>query len=258
MEDYSKSEIELTEDEIVEALLTAYQRKEEQIKQKQIQERIHQNRMMAQQHWSPNIIDAYMRTRSANVFNGAFRFDDQVEPLYRLLCSYFCDDHSFYSLAGGLVVNEPSLEKGILIAGTFGVGKSWLMKLFQKQIKQVYYLRSAKQICEEFLAAGKIPEQYIELFPNPVNDNSVFQQVYTGMCIDDLGAENEKNSFGNKINVIGDLIEARYDKGFTGKYLHATTNLSAEGLTNFYGGRVTSRMKQIFNIIDFKGKDRRK
>jgi len=69
-----------------------------------------------------------------------------------------------------------------------------------------------------------------------------------GMCIDDLGTEDIKNHYGNKKNVIGDLIELKYAKKTTGIYLHGTTNLTAEQLKDFYGSRVTSRMREIFNL----------
>lgn len=259
MEDFSKKGIELTADEVTEALVDAYRKKEASIEEQKKWERMEQNRrMLFNQKWTVNGIDAYMRVRANTIFEGKFSFDGQCRQIYELLCLYFSDDPTFITSANGLVVNEPDLNKGILLAGTFGVGKSWIMKLFQKQVKQCYYMRTAKQISEEYLKVGHLPEEYIDLFENSVIDNSVFMQPANGLCIDDLGAEHEKNSFGNRINVIGDIIEARYNKGHVGKFLHATTNLSADGLTEFYGGRVTSRMKEMFNIIHFKGNDLRK
>lgn len=258
MESYKH--IELTREEITEALITAFQKKEAIIKQKELSERVHQNRLMKMVQLDAVMIDGYMRKRAESIFTEPFDFGGQCNQVYKLLCLYFSNDPEFLSYAAknNLIANDPDLDKGVLLAGSFGVGKSWIMKLFQKQTKQVYYMRSAKEITADYMAIGEMPGEYVNLYKNPVNDNSVFQQEFTGLCIDDMGAEEAKNRFGNKVNVIGDIIEARYDMGNTGRFLHATTNLDAKGLTDFYGGRVTSRMKQIFNIIQFKGNDLRK
>lgn len=41
---------------------------------------------------------------------------------------------------------------------------------------------------------------------------------------------------------------------------HATTNLSAPELKDYYGNRVRSRMREMFNLIEFDGgaKDKRR
>lgn len=257
MESYKH--IELTQEEITEALINAYQKKESIIKRAELKEREHQNMMMKAIEFNSIMIDGYMRKRAETIFPEPFDFEiKQVKIIYHLLCLYFSNDPKFLTEVRPYMANDPDLDKGILLAGSFGVGKTMIMKLFQKQTKQVYMIRTAKKIASDYMQIGEIPSLYIDLYKNPVNDNSVFQQDFTGLCIDDLGAEEAKNSFGNKVNVIGDIIEARYDKGNTGRFLHATTNLDATGLTDFYGGRVTSRMKQIFNIIQFKGNDLRK
>ena len=67
-----------------------------------------------------------------------------------------------------------------------------------------------------------------------------------------------KNRYGNKKNVIGYLLEKRYANGHVGIMLHATTNLTADQRNAYYGGRVVSRMRKIFNFIELRGKDRRK
>jgi len=257
LEDYSKQGITLTEDEVIECLVDALRKKESLLLRKKQEERLNQNRLV-KTDWTVKIIDSYMRTRAAGIFQTPFNFEGQCKPLYDLLCMYFANDPEFENNAAGLITNEASLEKGILLAGEFGVGKSWLMKLFQKQTRQVYFMRTTKQICSEYMDQQKVPDQYVNLFENAAFDASVFNQQFSGLCIDELGAEDVKNSFGNKSNVIGDIIEARYEAKTTGNFLHGITNLNAEGLNDFYGGRVTSRMKQIFNIIHFKGKDLRR
>lgn len=188
-----------------------------------------------------------------------FILDADNSAIYELLCYYFSNDKMFLSIAENMGIPNPSLEKGILLAGNFGVGKTWLMKLFMKNQRQVFIMRNAKQIADDFEANGEDGiADYVNKPKNPINDTSVFLQPYSGLCIDDIGTEDIKTHFGNKKNVIGDLIEKRYSKSNIGVYLHSTTNLDAEQIKSFYGGRVASRMREIFNIIEMNGNDRRK
>ena len=153
-------------------------------------------------------------------------------------------------------ISNPSLEKGIMLCGNFGVGKTWLMKLFAKNQRQVFFMENAKNVADMFMDTGE-DNRYLNLHKNPVNDANTFYHKFSGLCIDDLGTEDVKMHFGNKKNVIGDLIEKKYSNQTTGIYLHATTNLTAEQMKEFYGGRVTSRMREIFNQIELSGNDRR-
>lgn len=76
--------------------------------------------------------------------------------------------------------------------------------------------------------------------------------------MEDIGAEDVKNNFGNKTNVIGDILEARYVNNLLGIWFHGTTNMTTAQFGEFYGGRVTSRLREKTNFIELRGPDRRK
>ncbi len=194
LEDYKSQGIELNEDELIECLVDALRKKQALIAQRMQQERLQANRFIKSE-WTVNIIDSYMRTRASAIFDKPFNFNCQVKPVYDLLCMYFANDPEFEKNKDGLIKTEPSLQKGILLAGGFGVGKTWLMRLFQKQTRQVYFMRTTKDICKEFMDGE---ESYTNLFENPAFDVSVFNQPFSGLCIDELGAEEIKNSYGNR------------------------------------------------------------
>lgn len=256
----SLEHIDLTEDEHTEALIWAKQRKEAILEQQRLREIEEINRrQLTGFQWDCDQTKGYMNFRAGLIFDGKFQKDKHSEPLFDLLCLYFSNDRGFVSAAKTLGVATPSLEKGILLGGNFGVGKTWMMKLFSKNQRQVFHIHNAKSIADQYSGEGvESIERYLEKTKLPVNDKDAFFQPYAGLCIDDMGTEEVKTHFGNKKNVIGDLIELRYSKQNTGVWLHATTNLSAKEMTDFYGGRVVSRMKEIFNFIEFKGEDRRK
>ena len=193
-----------------------------------------------------------------------FVLDKDNSAVFDLLCYYFIgDENNFIINADKLGVKNPSLKKGILMPGVYGCGKTMMMRLFNKNARQCFIIRRAKDIAEEYSYSKekKISDEYVYLFDNAaagLSSNDVFNQKYSGLCIDEVGGEEVKNNYGNKANVIGDLIEQRYSMGFTGVYLHGTTNLTAKQLESHYGGRVASRMREIFNFIQLPGGDRRK
>lgn len=257
METYNH--IELTEDETIEAMIWRKRKKEDELKAQAIKEREDQNRKRLTAATTYDIVKSLMLHRLETKFGGKFILDDTNKILFELLCAYFGNDLSFLSTASSMGVVEPSLDKGILLAGNFGVGKTWFMQLFQQNQRQVFYIKNCKDIANEFMESGESGMgEYIELKQNPINDSSLLFQKVSGLCLDDLGTEDIKNHYGNKKNVVGDLLEQKYEKRTIGVYLHGTTNLTAEQLKEFYGNRVISRMKAMFNFVELKGRDRRK
>jgi hypothetical protein len=252
--------IELTEDELAEAILWGKRRKEAFTEQTRIREIEAANRKyLTQTQWTYKQTDSYMRYRADNMFEGKFVIDDSNQVIFLLLCLYFSADDQFLSLGESLGVKNPSLDKGILLGGVIGTGKTWLMRLFGKNQRQVFAVKTAKSIADTFQNEGENSLQQFLTCPQlPVNDSSNFFHSKMALCIDDIGTEELKNHYGNRKNVIGDLIELRYANGNTGTLLHLTTNLTMDQVKEFYGERVGSRLRETMNVIELKGKDRRK
>lgn len=266
MDSYSK--VELTEEEMIEALIWAKANKLCRIEADRVKKIEDANRRFKEMQWNFNIIRTFMVKKAEKIYKGRFVIDGDNSDLFDLICYYFINDEvNFKSLSTQLGIENTSIEKGILLCGNVGVGKTWMMYLFSRNQKRCYDLIKAKDISEAYLTAKdkRIPAEYLKPYDTQdpeatrlFNSEEVFYQQHIGMCIDDLGSESVKNNFGNSMNVIGDLIEFRYAAGFTGPFLHGTTNLSAEEIKKFYGERVASRMRQVFNFIELTGKDRRK
>ena len=71
-------------------------------------------------------------------------------------------------------------------------------------------------------------------------------------CFDDMGIEPIGRHYGRDCNVIGEILISRYELFLqTNLKTHGTTNLSAMEIEDMYGSRVRSRMKKLFNLIDF-------
>ena len=86
-----------------------------------------------------------------------------------------------------------------------------------------------------------------------------FYQNQVGACFDDLGTERQGKHYGDAANVMEQIILNRYDNtNAPWYYTHITTNLTADEIENYYGTRVRSRMREMFNLITLEGEDRRK
>lgn len=138
---------------------------------------------------------------------------------------------------------DTDYAKGILIKGTTGKGKTFLLDVFSDfcKIDEPLYLSggktrnirplkvNARQIASEFTKDGwEGIERYF-------NINSLF--------IDDIGAEQMSNHYGNKISAITEILDRREERNLL---TFATTNYNK--LSDIYDDRTVSRIASLFNI----------
>lgn len=131
-------------------------------------------------------------------------------------------------------------NRGILLVGNAGVGKTALLKVIHKilkgEISQFVY-------CKDENALGWMKNS---------KDFYLKRSVY----VDDIGSEDVIKSYGNTTDVVGDFIQTYYDKGH-GRFF-GSTNLRSAELNNKYGTRVTDRLFEMCVCVVFEGKSKRK
>lgn len=179
--------------------------------------------------------------------------DDYNREIFETLCMYFSGDPAF-ELQG----DDFSFEKGIMLYGPVGCGKTSLMKMFTSNSFRPFSVTSCRVIADEYAKEGSDSlYKYSELQPAYPQRNYGIDAI--GRLFDDLGTEDNKSHFGNKVNVMQDILYKIYENNLLGNF-HVTTNIIGDEIEEFYGQRIRSRTREMFNVLTFDGNspDRRK
>ncbi len=150
------------------------------------------------------------------------------------------------------------LNRGIYIAGNTGSGKSWCLEIMHAycaawNFKVLWgddteprplWWRTvrADALCDVWAEKGSIMEYK--------------KQAMLG--IQDFGNEPQESLYmGNRLDVVRNLIEYRGDKQDEMTFITSNLRISGDILKERYGDRVASRLSEMCNYFEIKGKDRR-
>lgn len=201
------------------------------------------------------IVEAIGKSR-----NPKFVIDDENRFTYENFVKWCHCDPTMQTLNPETKTTVPGrLKRGIYIAGNTGSGKSWCLEImlayctafgFKVQFASDnsprplwWRIARADAICDSFMESGSI--QTFKKMPM--------------LGIQDFGSEPQETLYmGNRVDVVGNLIECRGD--ITDEMTLITSNMSINGdnLKKRYGDRVSSRLIEMCNYFEIKGKDRRK
>lgn len=179
-----------------------------------------------------------MSFTSKNVFGKKLMVNNDNSFLIKALCFYLSRDDRFEKELG------LSLDKGLIIRGSTGLGKTHLVKCLSGNELNPILCINTISVTKELKDEG---EYHIDLGENKI------------LFIDDFGSEEPVvNVFGTKISFFRDLLESYYFNKKSYNNLIISTNLNNTDIENIYGKRVRSRNDEMFNIITVSGKDMRK
>ena len=187
------------------------------------------------ERYTANFVFGLMSFVSKNSYGKELIVNNDTKYLIKVLCFFISNDSRFEAELGF------SFNKGLLIRGAAGLGKTHLVKCIKdNEIKPV-----------EIISTIDISEA--------IKDEGVYNPCYRHtLYLDDVGTEEAiVNHFGTKINWVKNFIEIYYLRNKPFNRLIISTNNNFDEIESKYGFRVRSRIKDMFNIIDITGKDLR-
>lgn len=193
----------------------------------------------------------WLRTTSAKILGKNLIIPENEKGIIFATLAWFLRDE--------VVAKEMDfdLNKGIMLSGPIGCGKTTLFRLMRHlpSCRKNFAMVSTRQVVSEFMQSGyHILEDY--------SRGSIYneQRIPKNYCFDDLGTEATSKYYGNDCNVMAEILLTRYDL-FKEKGLitHLTTNLTASEIEAIYGNRLRSRMREMFNLFGYSelSKDKR-
>lgn len=201
------------------------------------------------------IVEAIGKSR-----NQAFVIDDENRFAFENFIKWAHCDTSMKCLdpVSGQVI-PGRLKRGIYIAGNTGTGKTWCMEIMQAYIQAIgikvlwntdndprpLYWRTirADGLCDVWAESGNI-QQY---------------KTAPMLAIQDLGNEPPETLYmGNRLDVVRYVIEYRGDMHAEMTFITSNLRMGGDILKERYGDRVASRLNEMCNYFEIKGKDRRK
>lgn len=185
----------------------------------------------------------FLEKRGKEYYGDQFKIiENDHEVIFKLLVYFIGDTCQAKELA-------IDLDKGILLTGPIGCGKTSLMNLmrFVPPPERNHFMKPCRDVSFEFIQEGyEIIWRYSRMSFNNHNP-----KIY---CFDDLGAEQSLKYFGNECNAMGEVLLSRYEYFISHDMItHVTTNLSATEIESVYGSRVRSRLREMMNHIYFDG-----
>ena len=154
------------------------------------------------------------------------------------------DNEQVITSAAAWLAREPrqglDLNKGLLIIGNVGTGKSLLYRIIRAAMRDAYGaqfgIRSCQDLVRDFSEQGY---QGIEDWMNGPH-----------VCFDDLGAEQAGAHYAVKTNLMAEVIEARYERLSSRQkcWTHLSTNLGTDAIETRYGSRAYSRIRHMYYL----------
>lgn len=171
-----------------------------------------------------------------------FSLSGDKEDVYEKLFYYFTNQEQ--AQRRGL-----SVEKGVLLFGPVGVGKSVSLVVMKRFYQS--YLHDVNNYDSKLSSKFAFQIHSASSIALSVSEHGLKQLKFYNslpLCIDDMGMESPVIYYGTKIDAIAELL---YHRHIRKSIIHATTNCTPDDFASLYGMRISDRLKEMFNFIVF-------
>ena len=192
-------------------------------------------------HYNYQEITTWIEKKGIELYGNHFKILETDYPiLYKLIAYFLKDEPTCFQY-------NINLNKGILLSGPIGCGKTSIMNIMKylTPTEHKFFVKPCRDISFEFIQDGyQIIHKY--------SKGKLYEYEPKTICFDDLGTESNLKYYGNECNVMAEILLSRYDVYIAKRIqTHITTNLSASEIETQYGNRVRSRMRQMLNLIAY-------
>lgn len=190
-----------------------------------------------------------------------FTIDKTNDNLMEVLSQYCRGSDSFEKNKEFVFGDQKQLflEKGILLLGPVGVGKTELLRLISSYFGYIgkteftFRVANIPDIADNFSIKGREAFRYVNA-GNWMFDELCFLDERTGKPDREVAI-----NYGDKILIGSKIIYDRYNIfKETGWKSHFTSNANLKQIKELYGERAFSRLIEMCNVFMYTGADRRK
>ena len=171
-----------------------------------------------------NLKEAFLEKAKDFVEN--YDIDDTNKDAIEVILKYFA----------GINTKKYPLNKGLLIHGCIGSGKTITLKIIQQLVKN-FSINNIRDVVADFNIGG------FDAIDSLVKNRT--------RAFDDIGQENNGKFYANETNVVQELIIRRYERfQNSGQITHFTTNFGTkEHFIKRYGKRAFDRLTEMCSSV---------
>ncbi len=182
-----------------------------------------------------------------------YKIDPDNEITIKMLSLWSAGNKMFENKAQGY-----HLDKGILLIGDIGTGKTDLFRILQVYLGR--YLKSRYQF--NYQVVWKFTSDFNKNGYDCFNDQEEGHRYYDELCLVDgrnkVPQKEMAMHFGSRMLVGEEIIMMRYNVFKScGYQSHFSTNATPAQLAEIYGDRAFSRLTEMCNFLTLVGDDRR-
>lgn len=189
----------------------------------------------------------------SQTYNKEFILNEESLTRLNTLIQYFLKNEDFFKSPIVSDLSHPSFDKGLLLIGDLGTGKTAMLNILLQVLRKTNILYTIPHHVIEV-------NQKYEATENPADRAKFFKDFSEARrFFDDILTEDKASNYGTKY-IFKDILEQRYDKRVL---TLMTCNFDPEygddlnaGIKQFYhkyGSRIYDRLFEMFNIVVFRG-----